>query len=87
MGNKKIIGISILTAAALSFATLPATSALAKGQINSVKCYGINSCKGMSECKTAKNSCKGMNSCKGQGLALVASKKTCEDANGAMTES
>jgi hypothetical protein len=36
-----------------------------------VKCYGVNSCKGQSECKTAMSSCKGHNSCKGQGFMMM----------------
>lgn len=87
MSNKKLIGIAIATAAALGFASAPVTSAIAKGQSNSVKCYGINSCKGMSACKTAHNSCKGMNSCKGKGLTLTASRKSCKDAGGSTSQS
>ena len=44
-----------------------------------VKCSGVNSCKGTSECKSAKNSCKGMNSCKGQGFVSM-TKQACDDA-------
>ena len=44
-----------------------------------VKCSGVNSCKGTSECKSSKNSCKGMNSCKGQGWASM-SKADCDAA-------
>lgn len=50
-------------------ATPPAGStgaAIAGGDM--VHCYGVNSCKGTADCKTAKNDCKGMNSCKGQGF-------------------
>jgi hypothetical protein len=36
-----------------------------------VHCSGVNSCKGTSECKSAKNSCKGMNSCKGTGWVAM----------------
>jgi uncharacterized membrane protein len=86
MSNKKMIGITLATAAVLAFAAAPVTSALAKGQVNSVKCYGNNSCKGMSECKTANNSCKGLNNCKGQGLTLAASQKTCEESGGSATQ-
>ena len=32
-----------------------------------VHCFGVNSCKGQTACKTANNACKGMNACKGQG--------------------
>jgi hypothetical protein len=45
----------------------------------SVHCSGVNSCKGTSECKSAKNSCKGMNSCKGQGWVSL-SKAECDAA-------
>jgi hypothetical protein len=44
-----------------------------------VKCSGVNSCKGTSECKSSKNSCKGMNSCKGQGWTSM-SKADCDAA-------
>lgn len=87
MSNKKLIGIAIATAAALGFAAAPVTSAIAKGQVNSVRCYGTNSCKGMSECKTANNSCKGMNACKGKGLTMMASSKACKDADGSTSQS
>ena len=36
-----------------------------------VKCEGVNSCKGHSDCKTAKNSCKGQNGCGGQGFVMM----------------
>jgi hypothetical protein len=36
-----------------------------------VACFGINACKGQSDCATPKNACKGMNSCKGQGFKYV----------------
>jgi len=47
-----------------------------------VKCAGINSCKGQSECATAGSSCKGQNACKGQGWEKKASKEECEAAGG-----
>ena len=47
-----------------------------------VHCYGINTCKGTSDCKTAKNECKGMNSCKGMGWNAKASAKECTAAGG-----
>ena len=46
-----------------------------------VKCTGVNSCKGTSDCKSSKNSCKGMNSCKGQGWTSM-SKADCKAAKG-----
>ena len=41
-----------------------------------VKCLGINECKGHGSCKTANNACAGQNGCKGQGWV---SKKTAEE--------
>jgi hypothetical protein len=40
---------------------------------------GLNSCKGTSECSTAKNACKGQNSCKGMGWVSL-SKSECDAA-------
>ena len=31
------------------------------------RCFGVNGCKGLGACKSAKNDCKGLNACKGQG--------------------
>jgi hypothetical protein len=47
-----------------------------------VKCSGINSCKGTSACKTALSSCKGKNSCKGLGWTTVASAQECSTKGG-----
>jgi hypothetical protein len=47
-----------------------------------VHCAGVNSCKGHSDCKTAKSECKGTNACKGQGWVTKASAKECTDAGG-----
>lgn len=33
-----------------------------------VHCYGVHSCKGNSDCKTAEHSCKGQNACGGHGF-------------------
>ncbi len=46
-----------------------------------VACFGINACKGQSDCATPRNACKGMNSCKGQGFKYV-SMKECEAQGG-----
>lgn len=40
-----------------------------------VKCEGVNSCKGTSECKTAEHACKGQNECKGHGYISLTAKK------------
>ncbi len=39
---------------------------------DTVHCYGVNSCKGTADCKTAQHDCKGMNSCKSQGFKALA---------------
>lgn len=69
------------TAAALFAVSAPITIAHAADDMG-VKCAGINSCKGTSDCKTAKNECKGLNSCKGQGWNMKASAKECTSAGG-----
>lgn len=48
----------------------------------SVKCQGINSCKGTSKCKTADSACAGQNSCKGHGWLLVGSADECTEKGG-----
>lgn len=44
-----------------------------------IKCEGVNSCKGKSDCKTAQNSCKGQNGCGGKGF-LMMSQEECDAA-------
>lgn len=39
-----------------------------------VHCYGLNSCKGKSDCKTIISSCKAKNSCEGKGFKAVTAK-------------
>ena len=56
-------GVSIAAAAAVVAITAAApTVAAAKGSAQ-VHCYGVNTCKGTSDCKTAKNDCKGQGGC------------------------
>jgi len=62
-----------------------AAPALAKAGAAKVHCYGINSCKGTSDCKTAKNDCRGLNDCKGQGFKEVTAKQ-CKAEGGSLTE-
>lgn len=82
--KKKLIGITLATAAAISFVSAPfmSTTAFAASK---VKCYGVNACKGKSACKTAANACKGKNSCKGKGFKMMTEKK-CTKAGGSTTE-
>lgn len=71
------------TAALLALsAAAPTTAVYAKGD-KLVPCYGVNGCKGQSDCKTAKNDCKGHNDCKGQGFKDL-SKAQCAKAGGSL---
>ena len=47
-----------------------------------VHCFGVNACKGKSECSVeGKSACAGQNACKGQGWISLA-KKACEKKKG-----
>jgi hypothetical protein len=58
--------------------TAPATAAPAAGMVH---CYGVNACKGQSDCKSGNHACKGQNSCKGQGFKDM-SASACTAAGG-----
>jgi uncharacterized membrane protein len=74
------------TAALLALSALsPTAPAFAKGHEAKVHCYGVNTCKGTSDCKTAKNECKGQNDCKGHGFKEL-TEKQCTTAGGSLTE-
>ena len=77
-----------LAAAAFTLALsgiAPVTTAPAHAE-DAVKCAGVNSCKGHSECATASNSCKGQNSCKGHGFISL-TKSECEAKGGKVLDS
>jgi len=67
---------------ALSGAAI-STPVLAKGA-QTVHCYGVNTCKGTSDCKSGNHDCKGLNDCKGQGFKELSS-KTCIAQRGNLT--
>lgn len=75
-------GVAIASAAAALFAIgATVTTQAQAAEDGTVKCAGVNTCKGTSDCATAKSECKGHNSCKGQGWV----KKTdaeCKAAGG-----
>ena len=73
--------LAIASAAAALFA-MSAPITVAHADDMSVHCAGINSCKGTSDCKTAKNECKGQNSCKGMGWNSKSSAQECTAAGG-----
>ena len=78
----KTSGISLALAAAALFAGLPAPSP-ASG--DSVRCFGVNDCRGRGTCATAHNQCAGQNACRGQGV-LDMSREACETAEGRIEE-
>ena len=84
MNTKKLVG-AIATAAAIAFVTAPITSTLAQAHGAKEACYGVNSCKGKSACKTNANACKGKNACKGHGMSMK-SNSACKKAGGTETQ-
>lgn len=83
MSNMKIVGLTLAATAAVAFTVIPAAS-FAASNAKKVPCYGVNSCKGKSTCKTAMNTCKGKNSCKGKG-AMLKTEKQCAKLKGSTT--
>ena len=70
---------ALASAAALLFAAGAAWADDAKAHAGQIKCEGVNSCHGQSECKTAKNDCAGKNGCSGQGFKWM-TKAECDAA-------
>ena len=63
-----------------------ASPVLHAAEMSPVHCAGINSCKGLSQCKTASSACAGQNSCKGQGWLPAASAQECMNKGGSVTK-
>lgn len=55
------------------------------GATDKVHCYGVHSCKGNSDCKTAEHSCKGQNACGGHGFKAMGA-KDCLDKGGVIAD-
>jgi len=77
-------GAAVAAAAAVLILSGAAMAPSASAADEKVHCYGANSCKGQSACKTAASSCKGQNACKGQGFVDM-TKAECTAAGGALT--
>lgn len=82
MALDKATGIALAVAAASMFTMAPTVASAAGDKEASVHCYGINSCKGKNDCKTAGNSCKGQSSCKGKAFLNVSSEQECTEKGG-----
>jgi uncharacterized membrane protein len=66
---------AILAAAAAALLANAAVPAAQAASDYSVKCFGLNACKGNGSCKTLGNACKGHNACKGQGITMMKKSK------------
>ena len=75
---RKFSGVSVAIAAAALFGGL--TAPVSAGG-DSIRCFGVNECRGRGACATANNQCAGQNACRGQGV-LETSREACEDAGG-----
>ncbi len=84
MTNKKLLAGAALTGLlfSASFAQAKDTKK-AKKEVKetTVKCSGVNACKGKGACGTATHSCAGQNACKGKGWIKISS-KACEKKGG-----
>jgi hypothetical protein len=80
--------LALAASAAALFVTTMVTPAFGSEaeQSATVKCQGINACKGQSKCKTATNACAGQNACKGQGWLPSPSADECGKQGGSVIE-
>jgi hypothetical protein len=67
MGANKSQGAVIATAAALLFGSVLVGVANAATETK-LSCVGVNTCKGQSACKSARNDCKGRQCLQGTGI-------------------
>ncbi len=72
-GRKVANGAAISIAAAAAFYGMyKSVEAFApKAEATQIACYGINACKGQTQCATAHNACPAQNSCRGMGFLYV----------------
>jgi uncharacterized membrane protein len=79
---KSSIAILAAAAGALFLAASPAHAEENVGKEGKIKCEGVNSCKGHSDCHSAHNECSGKNACKGKGFKIM----TPEECKAAQAE-
>jgi uncharacterized membrane protein len=80
-------GAALASAAAMLVLTGLTASAPAQAAGKAAKvqpCFGVNSCKGQSDCKSGNHDCKGQNDCKGQGFKDITAKQ-CKAEGGSFT--
>jgi uncharacterized membrane protein len=87
MTTRSTFGLA--TAAALFALSAGVTTSVhaedGKAKAEVVHCFGVNSCKGTSDCKSYDHACKGQNDCKGQGFKAL-SAKACAAMGGTTSE-
>jgi hypothetical protein len=84
IGRKITNGAAISIAAAAAFYSMykSVETFAPKAEAAQIACFGINACKGQTQCATAFNACPGQNSCQGKGF-LYTSATECTDKGGA----
>ena len=84
--SRTVAGLAAAAAVfALSSASFTSAAFAGDTKADAVHCYGVNACKGQSDCKSGKHDCKGLNDCKGQGFKAETA-KACAAAGGSTTE-
>ena len=78
--RRKFAAAALATTAAAVFSRAPIGMVQA-GSDATVHCFGVTTCKGHNDCKSATNACKGQASCKGQGFVSM-SKHAWEEIGG-----
>ena len=83
MVRKAVLGAAVASALGSLLASGVAFADEKQGKTaeKTVKCVGVNDCKGKGSCKSAKNDCKGQNGCKGQGFTEM-TEKACLQKGG-----
>lgn len=83
MSRKAVLGAAVASALGSLLASGIAYAAEKEGKTSekTVKCVGVNDCKGKGSCKSAKNDCKGQNACKGQSFDKL-TEKACLEKGG-----
>lgn len=76
--------LSFAATAALVALSATAVPAAAQSRAATVHCYGVNTCRGQSACRTAANECRGQNSCRGQGFSELTTRQ-CTARHGSLT--
>lgn len=78
------IAAAVATIALASLSVPASAQGYGKKEAKLEHCYGVNACKGQSDCNTAKNECKGLNECKNQGFKELTAAQ-CAAQGGSLT--